>query len=136
MMTNHPKKKPSQRTTAKKPSSPSSKGTKAKAKAPTKDPHPKKSTTVTAGVATPQKRRGKEIVTTPPKRKSRRLEINAPHTKRLRTIHAIEDQSVVNELRQKGKSERETRMSGGKSMGDTISKCGDTVDEVIDLYRV
>jgi len=57
-----PQKKTSQRTTAKKkPSSPSSKGTKAKAKAPTKGPHPKNSATATTGVATPQKRRGKEI---------------------------------------------------------------------------
>ena len=127
-----PPKKPSQRTTAKKPSSPSSKGTKAKAKAPTKGPHPKKSATVTAGVATPQKRRGKEIVTLPSKRKSPLLEIEAPHTKRL-TIPAIEDQSVVNELRQKGKSERKTRRSGGKSTGCAISKCGDTVDEVIGI---
>ena len=64
------------------------------------------------------------------------MEINAPHTKRLCTIRAIEDQSVVDELRQKGKSERETRTSGGESMGGTISKCGDTVDEVIDIYGV
>jgi hypothetical protein len=41
-------------------------------------------------------------VTTPSKRKSRRLEIDAPHTKRLRTIRAIEDQSIIDELRQKG----------------------------------
>jgi len=127
-----PQKKPSQRTTAKKPSSPSSKGTKAKAKAPTKGPHPKKSATATPGGATQQKRRGKEIVATPSKRKSPRLEIDAPHTKRL-SIRA-EDQSVVDELRQKGgKSERETRTSGGKVMGGAISKCGDTVDEVIDI---
>jgi len=72
-------------------------------------------------------------VTTPSKRKSPHLEIDAPHTKRL-SIRAIEDQSVVNELRQKGgKSERETRTSGGKVMGGAISKCGDTVDEVIDI---
>ena len=74
-------------------------------------------------------------MTTPSKRKSRGLEINAPQTKRLCTIRAIEDQSVVNELRQK-KSERETRTSGGESMGGTISKCGDTVAEVIDIYGV
>jgi hypothetical protein len=61
------------------------------------------------------------------------LEIDAPHTKRL-TICAIEDQSLVDELRQKGKSERETRTSGGESMGGAISKRGDTVDEVIDIY--
>jgi hypothetical protein len=73
-------------------------------------------------------------VTTPSKRKSRRLEIDAPHAKRLHTIRAIEDQSIVDELRQKGKSERETRTSGGESMGGAISKCGDTVDEVIDIY--
>jgi len=62
------------------------------------------------------------------------LEIDAPHTKRL-SIHAIEDQSVVDELNQKGgKSERETRTSGGKVVGGAaISKCGDTVDEVIDI---
>ena len=73
-------------------------------------------------------------MTLPSKRKSARLEIDAPHTKRV-TIRAIEDQSVVFELRQKGgKSERETRTSGGKSMGGAISKCGDTVvDEVIDI---
>jgi len=100
---------------------------------PTKGPHPKKSATATTGVATPQKRRGKEIVTLPSKRKSARLEIDAPHTKRL-TIHAIEDQSIVDELRQKGgKSERETRTIGGESIGGAISKCGDTVDEVIDI---
>ena len=61
------------------------------------------------------------------------MEIDAPHTKRL-TICAIEDQSLVNELRQKGKSERETRTSGGESMGGAISKRGDIVDEVIDIY--
>ncbi len=61
------------------------------------------------------------------------MEIDAPHTKRL-TICAIEDQSLVDELRQKGKSERETRTSGGESMGGAISKRGDTVDEVIDIY--
>ena len=72
-------------------------------------------------------------MTTPSKRKSPRLEIDAPHTKRL-SICAIEDQSVVDELRQKGgKSERETRTSGGKVVGGAISKCGDTVDEVIDI---
>ena len=129
-----PPKKTLQPTTAKKPSSPSSKGTKAKAKAPTKGPHPKTSATTTTGVKTPQKIRGKEIVTLPSKRKSAGLEIDAPHTK-LVTIRAIEDQSVVFELRQKGgKSERETRTSGGKSMGGAISKSGDTVvDEVIDI---
>ncbi len=58
------------------------------------------------------------------------MEIEAPHTKRFR---AIEDQSVVDELRQKGKSERKTRMSGDESIGCAISKCGDTVDEVIDI---
>ena len=62
------------------------------------------------------------------------MEIDAPHTKRLRTIRAIEDRSVVDELRQKGKSERESRTSGGESIGGTINKCGDTVDEVIDIY--
>jgi hypothetical protein len=67
-------------------------------------------------------------MTLPSKRKRPRLEIDAPHTKRL-TICAIEDQSLVNELRQKGKSERETRTSGGESMGGAIS-----VDEVIDIY--
>jgi len=100
---------------------------------PTKGPHPKNSATATTGVATPQKRREKEIVTLPSKRKIARLEIDATHTKRL-TIRAIEDQSVVDELCQKGgKSERETRTSGGKVMGGAISKCGDTVDEVIDI---
>jgi sRNA-binding carbon storage regulator CsrA len=92
-----PPKKPSQHTAAKKPSSPSSKGTKAKAKAPPEGPHPKNSTTAaTTGVATPQKRRGKEIVTLPSPRKSARLGIDATHhTKRLR---AIEDQSVIDEV--------------------------------------
>jgi hypothetical protein len=130
-----PPKKPSQRTTAKKPSSPSSKGTKAKAKAPPEGPHPKNSATATTGVATPQKRRGKEIVTLPSQRKSARLEIDATHTKR-RTIRAIDDQSVVDELRQKGggKSERETRTSVGELMGGgATTKCGDSIDEVIDL---
>jgi len=86
-----PPKKPSQHTTAKKkPSSPSSKGTKAKAKAPTKGPHPKNSATATTGVATLQKRRGKEVVTLHSKRKSARLEIDATHTKRL-TREAVAD---------------------------------------------
>ena len=62
------------------------------------------------------------------------MHIDAPHTKRLHTIRAIEDQSVVDELHQKGKSVRETRTSGGESMGGAISKSGDTVDEVIDIY--
>ena len=69
-------------------------------------------------------------------RKSARLEIDAAtHTKR-RTIRAIEDQSVVDELRQKGggKSERETRTSVGELMGGgATSKRGDSVDEVIDI---
>ncbi len=67
-------------------------------------------------------------------RKSTCLEIDATHTKRLTSICAIEDQSVVNELRQKGgKSDRETRTSVGELMGGATSKCGDTVDEVIDI---
>ncbi len=72
-------------------------------------------------------------MTLPSKRKSARLEIDAPHTKRI-NIRAIEDQSVIDEHRQKGgKSERETRTCGGESMGGAISKCGYTVDEVIDI---
>ena len=74
-------------------------------------------------------------MTLPSQRKSARLEIDATHTKR-RTIRAIDDQSVVDELRQKGggKSERETRTSVGELMGGgATTKCGDSIDEVIDL---
>ncbi len=84
-------------------------------------------------MTTPSTRKSASLEIDAPKRKGARLEIDAPPTKRL-TIRAIDDQSVVDEIRQKGgKSERETRTSGGKSMGGAISKCGDTVvDEVID----